>query len=61
MECHRTATRVWDHGQHEIFGVDPSTFVPTAANMKPLIHPDDLSDLLDAYVQFTPGLKYLSD
>src|SRR5262249_4328087 len=32
---------VWDHGQCEIFGVDPHTFVPTLETVRPLINPDD--------------------
>ena len=32
---------VWDQGQCEIFGVDPSTFVPTVDSVRPLISPGD--------------------
>ncbi len=39
-------TTVWDQGQCEIFGVDPSTFVPSLNNLRPLINPDDF-DLLE--------------
>lgn len=38
----------WDQGQHEIFGVDPKTFVPTSSSVAALIHKDDLSGLLGA-------------
>ncbi|MGB7771321.1 MAG: response regulator [Pseudolabrys sp.] len=37
---------VWDQGQCEIFGVDPSTFVPTRESIQPLINPEDF-ELLD--------------
>lgn len=37
---------VWDQGQCEIFGVDPSTFVPTLESIQPLINPEDF-ELLD--------------
>src|SRR5262249_34247867 len=30
---------VWDQGQCKIFGVDPSTFVPTLETVRPLINP----------------------
>ncbi|MGE5214392.1 MAG: HWE histidine kinase domain-containing protein, partial [Nitrospirota bacterium] len=39
----------WDQGQHDIFGVDAKTFVPTAHAVKALIHPDDLPRLLDTF------------
>jgi len=45
---------VWDQGQFTIFGVDPNEFVPTTWNVKPLIHPDDLGVLLQAFRQFSP-------
>jgi PAS domain S-box-containing protein len=41
----------WDHGQCEIFGVDSATFEPSLKNIEPLIHPDDLARLIDAYKQ----------
>jgi PAS domain S-box-containing protein len=31
----------WDQGQCEIFGVDPTTFVPTVDSVRPLINPGD--------------------
>jgi len=39
----------WDRGQHEIFGVDPSTFVSTADSVRALIHQGDLTRLLEAF------------
>lgn len=39
----------WDDGQYGIFGVDPASFVPTLANARAMIHPEDLPALLDAY------------
>src|SRR5262249_42084882 len=38
-------TALWDEGQHAICGVVPGQFVPTPANMKVLIHPDDWEPL----------------
>src|SRR5262249_32177049 len=40
---------VWDHGQCEIFGVDPHTFVPTLETVRPLINPDDFELLARAF------------
>ena len=40
---------VWDQGQCEIFGVDPSTFVPTVDSVRPLISPDDFELLERAF------------
>jgi two-component sensor histidine kinase/DNA-binding response OmpR family regulator len=39
----------WDRGQQVIFGVEQGVFQPTLENMKPLIHPEDLPALLNAY------------
>lgn len=39
----------WDQGQCEIFGVDPSTFVPTVDSVRPLISPDDFELLERAF------------
>lgn len=47
----------WDRGQHEIFGVDPQTFVPTAAGVGMLIHEDDLSRLLAALRDVSVGAE----
>jgi PAS domain S-box-containing protein len=44
---------VWDHGQCEIFGVNPSAFVPTLANVRPLINPDDFELLERAFRKAT--------
>jgi PAS domain S-box-containing protein len=32
---------LWDDGQYRIFGVRPDEFSITAANIRPLVHPDD--------------------
>jgi PAS domain S-box-containing protein len=39
----------WDQGQCEIFGVDPSTFVPTVDSVRPLINPSDFELLERAF------------
>jgi len=39
----------WDHGQCAIFGVDPCSFAPKWESVEPLIHPDDLPPLVEAY------------
>src|SRR6185503_18390975 len=39
----------WDQGQCEIFGVDPSTFVPTVDSVRPLIKPGDFEPLERAF------------
>jgi PAS domain S-box-containing protein len=39
----------WDQGQCEIFGVDPSTFVPTVDSVRPLISPGDFELLERAF------------
>src|SRR4029079_847198 len=39
----------WDQGQCEIFGVDPSTFVPTIDSVRPLISPGDFELLERAF------------
>jgi len=41
----------WDHGQCAIFGVDPCSFAPKWEPVEPLIHPDDLPPLVDAYMR----------
>jgi len=40
---------VWDQGQCEIFGVEPSTFVPTVDSVRPLINRDDFELLARAF------------
>jgi PAS domain S-box-containing protein len=45
----RSSPLLWDHGQCEIFGVDPSTFVPTMESVRPLINPDDFELLVCAF------------
>jgi PAS domain S-box-containing protein len=47
----------WDRGQHEIFGVDPNTFVPTASSVRALIHEDDIGGLLKALRSVSVGTK----
>jgi PAS domain S-box-containing protein len=44
---------VWDHGQCEIFGVDPHTFVPTLKTVQPLINPEDFELLVCAFRKVT--------
>ena len=44
---------VWDQGQCEIFGVDPSTFVPTLETVRPLINPEDFALLVRAFRKVT--------
>ena len=44
---------VWDHGQCEIFGVDPHTFVPTLETVQPLINHDDFELLVRAFRKVT--------
>lgn len=41
----------WDHGQCTIFGVDLSSFVPSWDSVRPLIHPDDLPPVMEAYTR----------
>jgi PAS domain S-box-containing protein len=48
---------MWDEGQFRIFGVDPQTFVVTAASIQALLHPDDLDELRKAIAQFTKGAR----
>jgi PAS domain S-box-containing protein len=44
---------VWDHGQCQIFGVDPHTFVPTLKTVQPLINPEDFELLVCAFRKVT--------
>lgn len=44
---------VWDQGLCDIFGVDPSTFVPTMESVRPLINPEDLELLVRAFRNVT--------
>jgi PAS domain S-box-containing protein len=44
---------VWDQGLCDIFGVDPSTFVPTMESVRPLIDPEDLELLVRAIRKVT--------
>lgn len=44
---------VWDHGQCEIFGVDPTTFVPTLESVKPFVDPQDFELLVRAFRKVT--------
>ena len=50
---------VWDHGQCEIFGVDPHTFVPPET-VQPLINRDDF-ELIARIPQGHEGREYLPD
>jgi two-component sensor histidine kinase/DNA-binding response OmpR family regulator len=47
----------WDKGQHDIFGVEPGRFVPTARAVKALIHPEDLPEVLKTFHAITGGSK----
>jgi PAS domain S-box-containing protein len=40
---------IWDRGQRTIFGVDQDTFEPTPRTVRPLIHPDDLALIMNAF------------
>src|SRR6516165_6372885 len=44
---------VWDHGQCEIFGVDPVTFVPTLESVRPLLNPEDFELLERSFRKIT--------
>jgi PAS domain S-box-containing protein len=48
---------MWDEGQYRIFGVDPQTFVATAASVQALLHPDDVGELRKAMAQFAKGAR----
>jgi PAS domain S-box-containing protein len=50
---------VWDQGQCEIFGVDPSTFVPTLESVQPLINPQDFELLVRAFREATKEVNTL--
>jgi PAS domain S-box-containing protein len=48
---------MWDKGQYQIFGVDPQNFAVTTANVKALLHPDDLHELRLAIAKFGRGKR----
>lgn len=48
---------MWDRGQHQIFGVDPESFVVTPENVEALLHPQDIGKLRRAMASFTRGVK----
>src|ERR1700760_4775652 len=48
---------MWDEGQYRIFGVDPAAFTVTPDNVRALLHPEDMSELRKAMVQFNKGVK----
>jgi PAS domain S-box-containing protein len=48
---------MWDEGQFRIFGVDPQTFVVTAASLEALLHPDDVDKLRKALAEFKTGTR----
>jgi PAS domain S-box-containing protein len=48
---------MWDEGQHQIFGVDPQTFVVTPASVQALLHRNDIGELRRAMVQFAKGAR----
>jgi PAS domain S-box-containing protein len=57
-----SATRgstIWDQGQCKIFGVDPSTFVPTLESVQPLINPEDFELLVRAFREATKEVNTL--
>ena len=45
----------WDQGQSRIFGVDHTSFVPSADSIEKAIHPDDTACLRAAVKQLKPG------
>ncbi len=45
----------WDRGQRTIFGVEQNEFEPTPQNVRPLIHPDDLDPIVDAFHKMERG------
>jgi two-component sensor histidine kinase/DNA-binding response OmpR family regulator len=45
----------WDEGQSRIFGVDPSSFVPSAESIAKAIHLEDTERLRDAVKALKPG------
>ena len=47
------STTVWDQGQCEIFGVEPSTFVPTMESVRPLLNSEDFDLLVRAFQKVT--------
>ncbi|HEU5018949.1 MAG TPA: response regulator [Pseudolabrys sp.] len=47
----------FDQGQHDIFGVDALTFIPSAGNIRALIHPDDFQTLRGAFKGISPAAK----
>ena len=44
----RTGKRNWSEETYRIYGVDPRTFVPSAASLSALVHPEDQEALLSA-------------
>jgi PAS domain S-box-containing protein len=44
-----------DQGQCDIFGVDTATFTPSRSDIRRLVHPDDVSTLVDALRQLSPS------
>ena len=48
---------MWDEGQYQIFGLDPTSFVVTPATVQALLHPDDINELRKAQAQFAKGVK----
>jgi PAS domain S-box-containing protein len=48
---------MWDEGQYRIFGVTPQTFEVTSANIKALLHPDDVDALRRIVSAFTEGAR----
>jgi len=41
----RTGRYAWDEGQYRIYGVDPTSFVPTDESIRALVHPDDYDSI----------------
>src|SRR5438045_3614121 len=48
---------MWDEGQYQIFGLDPTSFKVTPANVQALLHPEDIDELRKAQAQFARGVK----
>jgi PAS domain S-box-containing protein len=48
---------MWDEGQYRIFGVDPSSFDVTSANIQSMLDPDDVERLRDLAADFGKGAR----
>ncbi len=48
---------MWDEGQYRIFGVEPQQFEVNSANIRTLLHPDDVEDLRRMIEEFAKGAQ----